>query len=186
MKIYALIDPSSSKAFYVGSTSRPLKDRLSGHISEAITAYSPCKSDSIMYKRKLFITAIINAGLRPTILLLKETDLENVDLDEEYFYKFYLKKGHDLIQSPYRFRRSKHRSSADCQTVFVLNKDNTSRYTIKTLPTGERQKTYRRNGVLIKKIVEMEHIEGKIYTNNGITFVKHTSIKVVEKGKGNR
>lgn len=102
-KIYCLIDPRTDSIFYVGATKVLLRTRLSGHISDS----KLLSGGAIFNRRSERINEIINIGNRPVIKLLGATSLEKVDRLEAFFYKKYLRDGHDLLQSPDKFFYSK-------------------------------------------------------------------------------
>jgi hypothetical protein len=63
--IYALLDPVTQEARYVGATSQPLSKRLACHLFLAKTATYPCA---------LWLRALVAAGLRPLIVTLSTVE----------------------------------------------------------------------------------------------------------------
>src|ERR1700744_1520895 len=88
--VYALFDPKTDIAFYVGSTRADLADRLRGHIG-----------DKTNVKKKAKIAAIIKAGRRPGIKELERSNEDDVHLCERRWIGHFLAEGVALTNMAY-------------------------------------------------------------------------------------
>lgn len=79
--IYALIDPSTSNVRYIGKTVN-LKRRYNRHIRNAQD--TTCK-----YHSANWIRSLLNNNLRPELIVIEETDLDNWIDREIYWIKYY-------------------------------------------------------------------------------------------------
>lgn len=80
--VYALIDPRTQEARYVGVTSRTLHRRLRIHISE---------SYSLKFHRHKWIQKLLNEGVEPTMIVLHEYDSRDEAYTDEDFWIQYMK-----------------------------------------------------------------------------------------------
>lgn len=82
--IYGLIDPREElivkNVRYVGKTKNPVNRRISKHIEDARKKKNPNQKD-------LWIMALLNEEIRPSYIILKESDELNWINDEKYFIK---------------------------------------------------------------------------------------------------
>lgn len=80
IKIYGLICPEEKRVMYIGKTSLSLNRRLGLHINKA--------SKGITKKDK-WITTVLNKNLKPEIVLLEDTELEQCDkLEKDWILMF--------------------------------------------------------------------------------------------------
>jgi hypothetical protein len=94
--IYSLTDPRTKKVFYVGATRQKLYRRLSQHCSES--GRFIVSDDSVWGKKMALIVELREAGLKPIISILEETD--NPISREQYHYEKLISEGATLLQSP--------------------------------------------------------------------------------------
>ena len=89
-KLYVLKDPTTNEIRYVGITIRSLKERLSGHISDA-----KCRPE-LNYHKINWINSLLDKKLLPVIELVKEFETINeakqaeIDYIKEYKIKYNL------------------------------------------------------------------------------------------------
>lgn len=75
MKIYALYDPRDQSKFkYIGKTKMPLRKRLQAHVDES-------RKSGGTYKKN-WIRSLLSINIKPSIVLVKETTLDNWQKDE--------------------------------------------------------------------------------------------------------
>lgn len=96
VSIYALVDPFTGKAFYVGATKLKLSIRRSQHITAA--KYSK-NSESKWLKKESIIKSILCKGQKPSIVLLEIVQLYQAE-ERERFYVELLDKFFDMEQQP--------------------------------------------------------------------------------------
>lgn len=95
INLYCLVDPRTSKPFYVGITVCRLNSRLSGHIAE-IKAYQGRHRS----EKQEFLREMVESGVRPTIQLLRQVSLNETDFYEFFFYEMFIKQGYKMYQWP--------------------------------------------------------------------------------------
>lgn len=103
---YKLINPLDNSVFYIGRTKRPIRFRLSGHISEATN------KATFHLQKSLIIRAILDTGKKPLIVLLEKIKITHPD-DElkiagrEFFWiEKYAAQGSPLTNdSPSNFQK---------------------------------------------------------------------------------
>jgi hypothetical protein len=99
VKIYCLIDPNTENVFYVGATIKPLKLRLSQHLSRKAYSYP----GSPEWYKIILIEDIRKAGKLPVIQLLKEVPADEANWWEQYYYSVFTFYGFKLYQYPSYF-----------------------------------------------------------------------------------
>lgn len=83
-KIYALFDPREPlQVRYVGKTTRKLRERLKGHLSEA-------KFGDDSYPKNRWIRELLGQDMRPEIRLLSTSTKETVTSDEQAWIHFWM------------------------------------------------------------------------------------------------
>ena len=108
--VYALLDPTNAKPFYVGSTRMKLALRLEGHIAESLSDTMPetpkCRK----------VKALLAANLRPLIEPLEECEGEYRAARERHWHHVLKEDGAALLNSAeivgHRRRKEKMRGSA--------------------------------------------------------------------------
>ena len=91
-KIYSLNDPRNGHPFYVGATKKLLRIRLSEHIT------TPCGKTGSLRDKKTLIDEIIKSGSKPTINLLRECTLDEVNKWERKYAFAYQNAGFEMLQ----------------------------------------------------------------------------------------
>lgn len=86
--IYALRDPRTNDIKYVGQTTRTLEKRVGEHIRHAKV---------YRHRTANWIKKLAKLSLKPTIELLEEVSLENIDERESYWITHYRELGIDLL-----------------------------------------------------------------------------------------
>lgn len=86
--IYGLINPITSKLFYIGAT-KNIKSRVGGHIHGRQS--NRLKRDEI--------ESIINLGEKPEILILDECDISEVQFYENFYMDLFKSYGFTLLQN---------------------------------------------------------------------------------------
>ena len=98
--IYALINPFNNEPFYVGSTRRKLRERLSGHIN----------SGEGNKQRKQLTKLIKMEGLTIEIMPLLSCSVKAAIKCETHIYNLLLKEGYILYQDANRINRNDNRT----------------------------------------------------------------------------
>lgn len=91
--IYVLFDPRDGRLRYVGWTTATLVVRLCQHLSEA--RFRP---DAPTYRIR-WLRKLLRLGLRPTIKRVEHVSVKRGPVREQYWIKFYRKRGCDLVNS---------------------------------------------------------------------------------------
>ncbi len=112
VRIYVLLDPRNRMPFYVGSTSRSLKVRLIGHITDANREYKGRPDSEQGYKMRMEVMReIMQQGGKPIIKTLFITNEASACLCEHTCYLSLISMGFTLLQSPHRFLRNNIKSN---------------------------------------------------------------------------
>ena len=91
--VYALVDPRTGLARYIGCTTKQLERRLRVHVSEA-----KCSKNN--YRRLKWIRSLVKDGHEPKIVLVESVDDVAVLFDRERFWIAHYKNiGVDLVNS---------------------------------------------------------------------------------------
>ncbi len=88
--IYSLSHPVTKEIRYIGKTSRTLKKRLSEHVS-------PSKLNSEKGHKSSWVKSLLRIGLKPEIVLIKETTSDNFVEDEIETIRVYRENGFRLV-----------------------------------------------------------------------------------------
>lgn len=88
--IYTLTDPRDGTIRYVGKTTRPLPERLAGHLA------SPTNP-----AMRLWINTLIGQRLAPLITLAATAPETRLGAEEELLIRRHIKQGHRLFNAPY-------------------------------------------------------------------------------------
>ena len=107
VKIYVLLDPRNSLPFYVGSTCKPLKDRLNSHLTKT-NRHIPanCNTDIMRIKRMNLLNELSDISLKPIIKTLFVTNEHSAAKCEKVAYLLLLSKGYELYQCADRLIRN--------------------------------------------------------------------------------
>lgn len=88
--IYTLTDPRDGTIRYVGKTTKPLSERLAGHLA------SPTNP-----AMRLWINTLIGQRLAPLITLAATAPEARLGAEEELLIRRHVKQGHRLFNAPY-------------------------------------------------------------------------------------
>lgn len=110
IQIYCLVDPRNNRPFYVGATKVLLKNRLSGHISNALSFHPNEYTDRFPTKNKhAIVLSLLNENKRPLIKWLYTCDIYSVDFYERFFYNVLTAQGFTLLNCYLSFDYTKYK-----------------------------------------------------------------------------
>lgn len=81
VSIYKLIDPTTSSIKYIGSTHKPLKKRLTDHLSDARRGQKNYRCN--------WIRSLLSKGFYPSIDIIEKVNYEQRDEKEKYWISYY-------------------------------------------------------------------------------------------------
>jgi hypothetical protein len=116
-KIYGLVNPISGNIFYVGCTKDTLSNRLTAHLTKP--HYVP--PTGYVQERYMMYKEWAEYGLKPEIVLLADVLFVEVDMYEEYFYRYYNTHECPLIQAPFQFNYAKKTEKIKMNKVLRKN-----------------------------------------------------------------